>query len=173
MLGAGLNPNADPRPVVVLVFDELGYQALLRDDGAIDSIRYPNLAGHLTPQGFGETRPIAPNEIGVLLAHPRGPVDPLASVKRGVFAPADTWVSTEYLFRRDEDGDHDRFSHYVKKEKILQSALSGKPVRALCGKKWTPGRDPEKFPVCPECKEIWESMKPGGGEGGDGSGSDA
>jgi len=45
------------------------------------------------------------NEVGVLLAHPRGPVDPTASVKRGVFAPADTWVSTEYLFRRDEDGD--------------------------------------------------------------------
>ncbi len=46
------------------------------------------------------------NEVGVLLAHPHGPVDPLASVKRGVFAPADTWVSTEYLFRRDEDGDY-------------------------------------------------------------------
>ena len=53
-----------------------------------------------------------------------------------------------------EDGDHDRFSHYVKKDKILQSALSGKPVRALCGKKWTPGRDPEKFPICPTCKDI-------------------
>lgn len=46
-----------------------------------------------------------PNEVGVLLAHPRGPIDPTASVKRGVFAPADTWVSTEYLFRRDDDGD--------------------------------------------------------------------
>ncbi len=45
------------------------------------------------------------NEVGVLLAHPRGPVDPTASIKRGVFAPADLWVSTEYLFRRDEDGD--------------------------------------------------------------------
>ncbi|AMB58038.1 MULTISPECIES: DUF3039 domain-containing protein [Microterricola] len=58
-----------------------------------------------------------------------------------------------------EPGDHERFSHYVKKEKILQSALTGKPVRALCGKKWTPGRDPEKFPVCPSCKEIYEKMK--------------
>ena len=58
-----------------------------------------------------------------------------------------------------EDGDHDRFAHYVKKEKILQSALSGKPVRALCGKKWTPGRDPEKFPICPTCKEIYEKLK--------------
>ena len=42
----------------------------------------------------------------VLLASPRGPVDPTASVKRGVFAPADTWVSTESLFRRDADGDY-------------------------------------------------------------------
>ncbi len=58
-----------------------------------------------------------------------------------------------------EPGDHERFSHYVKKDKILQSALSGKPVKALCGKKWTPGRDPEKFPVCPSCKEIYEKLK--------------
>ncbi len=58
-----------------------------------------------------------------------------------------------------EAGDHDLFSHYVQKEKILESALSGEPVIALCGKVWTPGRDPEKFPVCPECKEIYESLK--------------
>ncbi|MBE1546001.1 putative long chain acyl-CoA synthase [Mycobacterium sp. OAS707] len=55
-------------------------------------------------QGFVRRADV--NEVGVLLAHPRGPVDPTASVKRGVFAPADTWVSTEYLFRRDEDGDY-------------------------------------------------------------------
>jgi putative long chain acyl-CoA synthase len=54
----------------------------------------------------GFVRRAEPNEVGVLLAHPRGPVDPTASVKRGVFAPADTWVSSEYLFRRDEDGDY-------------------------------------------------------------------
>ena len=58
-----------------------------------------------------------------------------------------------------DEGDHERFSHYVKKDKILDSALSGSPVKALCGKIWTPGRDPEKFPVCPECKEIYESLK--------------
>ncbi|MBV9513197.1 MAG: acyl-CoA synthetase [Mycobacteriaceae bacterium] len=46
------------------------------------------------------------DEVGVLLAHPRGPVDPQAAVKRGVFAPGDTWISTEYLFRRDHDGDY-------------------------------------------------------------------
>ena len=58
-----------------------------------------------------------------------------------------------------EDGDQDRFSHYVPKDKIMESALSGKPVRALCGKKWTPSRDPEKFPVCPDCKDVYERMK--------------
>ena len=59
-----------------------------------------------------------------------------------------------------DEGDHERFSHYVKKEQILESALTGKPVKALCGKMWTPGRDPEKFPVCPTCKEIYEKLKP-------------
>jgi hypothetical protein len=68
----------------------------------------------------------------------------------------------EELLREEEliePGDHERFSHYVKKEKILESALTGKPVRALCGKKWTPGRDPQKFPVCPTCKEIYEKLQ--------------
>lgn len=59
-----------------------------------------------------------------------------------------------------EEGDHDRYSHYVPKDKIVESAITGKPVRALCGKKWIPGRDPEKFPVCPDCKKIYERMKP-------------
>lgn len=58
-----------------------------------------------------------------------------------------------------EPGDHERFSHYVRKEKILESALSGEPVTALCGKVWTPGRDPEKFPVCPVCKEIYQGLR--------------
>ncbi|KAA1249622.1 alpha/beta fold hydrolase, partial [Mycobacterium simiae] len=46
------------------------------------------------------------NQVGVLLAHASGPIDPTASVKRGVFAPADTWISTEYLFYRDQDRDY-------------------------------------------------------------------
>ena len=67
----------------------------------------------------------------------------------------------EELLRSEQldEGDHDRYSHYVKKDKILASALSGTPVIALCGKVWTPGRDPEKFPVCPTCKEIYEKLR--------------
>lgn len=54
----------------------------------------------------GFVRRAETNEVGLLLARPRGPIDPTAPIKRGVFAPADTWVSTEYLFRRDDDGDY-------------------------------------------------------------------
>ncbi|OBJ66426.1 AMP-binding protein, partial [Mycobacterium colombiense] len=46
-----------------------------------------------------------PKQVGVLLAASNGPIDPSASVKRGVFAAGDTWISTEYLFYRDDDGD--------------------------------------------------------------------
>ena len=60
-----------------------------------------------------------------------------------------------------EPGDHERFSHFVPKEKIVESAVLGTPVVALCGKVWTPSRDPQKFPICPECKEIYESMPKG------------
>jgi hypothetical protein len=66
-----------------------------------------------------------------------------------------------------EDGDHERFAHYVKKEKILESALSGDPVIALCGKVWVPGRDPGRFPVCPTCKEILDQLPPGDDEADD------
>lgn len=71
-----------------------------------------------------------------------------------------------------EPGDHERFSHYVRKEKIMESAVTGEPVVALCGKVWTPGRDPERFPICPECKEIYDGLKSpkDGGAGGSGNG---
>jgi Protein of unknown function (DUF3039) len=56
------------------------------------------------------------------------------------------------------DGDHERFAHYVQKDKIVDSAVSGAPVIALCGKKWVPSRDPKRFPICPDCKRIYDSL---------------
>lgn len=58
-----------------------------------------------------------------------------------------------------EDGDHERLSHYVPKDKLMEAMINGTPVVALCGKVWVPNRDPEKFPVCPECKDIWENLR--------------
>lgn len=70
-----------------------------------------------------------------------------------------TKSSTDPVINPVEPGDHERYAHYVRKDKVVESAVMGTPVVALCGKVWVPSRDPEKFPVCPECKEIFELMK--------------
>lgn len=97
-----------------------------------------------------------------------GPDDPTPGAATSVLERTET---TEQV----EPGDHERFAHYVRKEKILASAVSGTPVIALCGKVWVPGRDPDKFPVCPVCKEIYEGLRDpadgdDGGSGGSGGG---
>ena len=87
-----------------------------------------------------------------------------------------TIVSTEVMpdsdLRVHEDvridtshGDHERFAHYVDKNEMMESAVFGTRIKALCGKVWVPSRDPKKFPVCPECKEIYESLPSGDDDG--------
>jgi len=60
--------------------------------------------------------------------------------------------------RSAEPGDHDKFSHYVRKEDILESQVNGKPAIALCGKVWNPTSDPNKYSVCPECQDIYDNV---------------
>ena len=77
---------------------------------------------------------------------------------------AQTIVDERTLERPDlrpEEGDHERFSHYVPRNKLTEAMVMGTPVVALCGKVWVPSRDPERFPVGPECEEIWKGMDPG------------
>ena len=73
-------------------------------------------------------------------------------------------MGTEVLEREEtrlDPGDHERFAHYVRKDKIAASAVTGKPVVALCGKVWVPGRDPSRFPICPACKAIYDALMGG------------
>jgi hypothetical protein len=69
------------------------------------------------------------------------------------------------------DGDHERMAHIVLEgmktpdggfvpagPSVVEGMVNGTPVRALCGKVWVPSRDPRKYPLCPTCKEIAESM---------------
>ncbi len=79
--------------------------------------------------------------------------------KAGSALDGDTDVLTRPVPLED-DGGHDRYSHYVKKDKIVESAVTGKTVKALCGKKWIPSHDPEKYPICPTCKEIYAGLRP-------------
>ncbi|HVB50590.1 MAG TPA: DUF3039 domain-containing protein [Acidimicrobiales bacterium] len=70
-----------------------------------------------------------------------------------------------------DEGDHERFKHLVLEgytpkggefvpldNSVVAGMVNATPVRALCGKVWIPGRDPQKYPLCPTCKEIAESM---------------
>lgn len=96
--------------------------------------------------------------------YPEPQLDPMSSPEGSTTG----LLEREHVEQEVEPGDHERFAHYVRKEKVLESALSGEPVVALCGKVWVPGRDPKKFPVCPSCKEIYEGLQPGGGDNNEG-----
>lgn len=41
----------------------------------------------------------------------------------------------------------------------MEALIEGIPIMALCGKIWVPSKDPSKYPVCPECAEIYEQIK--------------
>ncbi len=83
-----------------------------------------------------------------------------------ITAPAEI-IATEAVPVTD-DGDHERFAHIVRKDDQMKGYVMGEAVIALCGKKWVPSRDPEKYPVCPTCVEVWSMIKLGGGGGGGG-----
>jgi hypothetical protein len=82
----------------------------------------------------------------------------LAAVTSTSTSP-DTGTSTETTGRPDirpEHGDHERFAHYAERDKITEAMVTGTPVVALCGKVWVPSRDPQRFPVCPMCQELYD-----------------
>lgn len=65
-------------------------------------------------------------------------------------------VESEYRY---DPGDEERFAHYAERDKIMEASVFGTPLTALCGKVWVPGRNPDRFPVCPTCKEIYEGLR--------------
>ncbi|MCW2514515.1 MAG: hypothetical protein JWR11_3557 [Mycobacterium sp.] len=69
---------------------------------------------------------------------------------------------TETDERTDDGTDDDapKVFHYVKKDKIVQSAVEGTHVVALCGEVFpvTKAAKPGS-PVCPDCKRIYEQLK--------------
>jgi hypothetical protein len=51
-------------------------------------------------------------------------------------------------------GEDDGYAHYARKEEIARAAIEGGTITALCGFRFAPVRDPQRFPVCPRCKEL-------------------
>jgi Protein of unknown function (DUF3039) len=66
---------------------------------------------------------------------------------------------------RVDDGtgsDRPKFFHYVKKDRIAESAVMGTHVVALCGEVFPVTRSPKPgSPVCPDCKRIYDALKKG------------
>lgn len=58
------------------------------------------------------------------------------------------------------DDDVPKFFHYVKKDQIVESAVMGKLVVALCGETF-PVRKQAKpgSPVCPDCEQIYKGLR--------------
>jgi DUF3039 family protein len=62
----------------------------------------------------------------------------------------------------DDTSTGDELFHYVDKAKIAESAVMGTPAVALCGYVFTVSKAPKPgSPVCPDCKEIYESLPKG------------
>jgi hypothetical protein len=61
---------------------------------------------------------------------------------------------------RDSDtSDNEEVFHYVKKNKIAESAVMGTLVEALCGAVFPVTKAPKPgSPVCPACQEVYESL---------------
>ena len=81
-------------------------------------------------------------------------------------SPGAETITDERTEFRTEEGDHERFSHYVPKDKLTEAMVMGTPVVALCGKVWVPSRDPQRFPICPDCKNVWDGLSGGKGDKG-------
>ncbi len=58
------------------------------------------------------------------------------------------------------DSDTPEVFHYVRKNKIAESAVMGNMVEALCGEVFPVTKSPKpNSPVCPACKEVYESLR--------------
>lgn len=59
--------------------------------------------------------------------------------------------------------DTPKVFHYVKKNKIAESAVMGTHVVALCGEVFPVTRSAKPgSPVCPDCKKVYEGLRRGG-----------
>lgn len=75
-------------------------------------------------------------------------------------------MSTQTIERPDAitdettDDDTPKYFHYVKKDRIAESAVMGTHVVALCGEVFPVTRSPKPgSPVCPECKKVFDSLR--------------
>lgn len=75
----------------------------------------------------------------------------------------DTLVRPETTTDETTSDDTPKFFHYVKKDRIAESAVMGTMVVALCGEVFPVTRSAKPgSPVCPDCKKVYEGLRKDG-----------
>ena len=76
-----------------------------------------------------------------------GAAVPSPAVSPEVIERPDTRLSDPDL----EDG---KVAHIIRKDDQMRGYVLGEEITALCGQKFIPTRDPDRYPVCEACREV-------------------
>ena len=70
-------------------------------------------------------------------------------------------ADTDVLTRPSPEAtrDKDEVAHIVSDENWEKGYIMGEEIEALCGFRWIPSQDPEKYPVCQPCVEIFNNLE--------------
>jgi hypothetical protein len=63
----------------------------------------------------------------------------------------------------DPDLEEGKVAHIIRKDDQMRGYVMGEEVIALCGARFVPTRDPERYPVCEACKETLARLRGSGG----------
>jgi hypothetical protein len=47
-------------------------------------------------------------------------------------------------------------AHLAEKGSVMEGYITGSTVKALCGFVFVPSRDPERYPLCQPCVDVFE-----------------
>jgi hypothetical protein len=94
-------------------------------------------------------------------ATPGGPADrPSPAHEQGEETVSNSDILERPDVRDSDTGNANEVFHYVRKNKIAESAVMGTMVEALCGEVFPVTKSPKPgSPVCPACREIYDQLK--------------
>lgn len=74
----------------------------------------------------------------------------------------DTPSTAPVLDLDDGTGDPERLTHIVNQalpdNSVVAAIMNGTEVVAMCGHRFVPYRDPERYPVCRPCREALAAL---------------
>ena len=74
--------------------------------------------------------------------------------------PQTTTIERTKTEEHTTDSDTTKYFHYVKKNQIVESAVNGNYVVALCGETFPVTKQAKPgSPVCPECERIYRGLR--------------